>query len=94
VRGKWVLPVSDTRVMKSIHRNTKCNTKFSVNRRMETTTHLLRTEAERSDGETRVQWRTTVPKNLVGALDMEKGDTLVWGVRSGNTLTVTVNKDD
>lgn len=54
-----------------------------------TETTISETEYERPDGEKQRQYRTTVPKQLVEALDLA-GETVEWDVESANRLSMRV----
>lgn len=56
-------------------------------------TKVTKTEYEGSDGDQVVQYRTTVPKSLVEAMDLE-GKSLDWKVKSGNSLELRIVDDE
>jgi hypothetical protein len=56
-------------------------------------TTVSKTSWEDSEGNKREQYRTTVPKGLAEAFDLE-GKTVEWEVESQNALTVRVVDDD
>jgi hypothetical protein len=56
-------------------------------------TKVTKTEYEASDGDQVVQYRTTVPKSLVEAMELE-GKSLDWKVKSGNSLELRIVDDE
>jgi hypothetical protein len=54
-------------------------------------TTVSKTTWEDSDGNEREQYRTTVPKGLAEAFDLD-GATLEWEVDSGKTLLVRIEE--
>jgi len=56
-------------------------------------TSVTKTEYEPEDGEKVVQYRTTVPKSLVEAMELEDKE-LDWQVKSGNSLEVRIIDSD
>ena len=56
-------------------------------------TKVTKTEYEGSDGDQVVQYRTTVPKSLVEAMDLD-GKSLDWKVKSGNSLELRIVDDE
>jgi len=54
-----------------------------------TTLEFTEYEYETKEGtKESVQFKTTVPKELVEAMGWDGGDTLAWGIESGNKLSV------
>jgi len=59
-----------------------------------TTLESTEYEYETKDGaKSSVQFKTTVPKELVNAMGWDGGDTLEWGIESGNKLSVSKQKE-
>lgn len=56
-------------------------------------TKVVISEYQGKDGSERQQFRTTIPKGLAEAYDMDADCKLKWTAQSGNKLTVEVVDD-
>jgi len=56
-------------------------------------TKVIISNYEGSDGSERTQYRSTIPKGLAEAYDMDGDTKLKWTAQSGNKMTVEVYDD-